>query len=69
MQFCPISAVTDLNRGKIDGMEVDIIFAHELVKVDILWVKPPLLPFCGIVGCDAGVTEGCIKLQKMMTKS
>jgi hypothetical protein len=64
MKFRPISAVTDLNGRKIYGVEVYIIFTHELVKVDVLGVKPPLFPFWGIVGCDAGVTNGSIKLQK-----
>lgn len=67
MEFRPIPAVTDLNGREIYSVEVDIIFTHELVKVDIVRVEPPLFPLWGIVGCDTGVTKGSIKLEKMST--
>jgi hypothetical protein len=63
MQSGPISTVTQLDRWKIDRVEVDIILTHELEQTDVLRVEPPLLPFGSIVGRDAHVSDWSIKLR------
>ena len=43
-------------------MEIDVIFTHELVKIDIFRIQPPLLPVGQVVGGYTWVSDGCIKL-------
>ena len=62
MQTCPVSAITPKNRWPVDGMEIDIVFTHELVKADVVRVQPPLLPFGRVAGGDAWVSNAGIKL-------
>lgn len=63
MQRSPIASITQQHRREIDGVEIDVIFSHELVKFDVIGVEPPFLPFGGVVGGDTGVAQGCIELD------
>lgn len=63
MKFRPIPTIAKLDGWPINGVEVDIIFAHELIKLYILRVKPPFLPFWCEIRCDAWVANRCIKLD------
>ena len=38
------------------------VLAHELVKLDIVRVPPPLFPFRGVVGRDGGVADRRVEL-------
>lgn len=62
MQHRPIASVPYLNRGEENCVEIDIVFPHELVKLHILRVEPPLLPFARVVCRDAWVSNRSIKL-------
>ena len=44
MKHGPRTAVTQLDRGAVDYVEVDVVLAHELVQADVLVIEPPLLP-------------------------
>lgn len=39
----------------------DVILSKELIKLDIIWVAPPLLPLAGIVCGDGCITNASIK--------
>jgi hypothetical protein len=65
MQGCPIPPISQLDRWKVDCMEVHIIFTHELEQTDVLWIEPPLFPFGGVVGRDAWVPNWRVKLQAL----
>lgn len=63
MQHSPRAAVTKLDRGEEDRVEVDVVLAHELEEADLLWVEPPLPPLGRVVGGDTWVSNGCVVLQ------
>ena len=44
VELRPVAAVADLDRGEVDGVEVRVVFAHELVKLYVGGVEPPLFP-------------------------
>lgn len=44
-------------------MEIDIIFTHELVKINVFRVEPPFLPFGEVVGRYTWVSDRGIKLE------
>ncbi len=44
-------------------MEIHIVFAHELVQMDVLGVEPPLLPLGREICGNADVAYRCIELQ------
>ena len=52
VQHGPLVAGTKLRRGKDDGVEGNVVLAHELVQADILRVVPPLLPLICVVRSD-----------------
>lgn len=62
MQFRPVTSITNLYGWPVDRMEIDIVFAHELVETDVLWVEPPLFPLGGVVRSYTGVPDGRIEL-------
>ena len=62
IQGCPFSAVTNLDRREENGMEIDIVLAHELIQADILVVEPPLLPLRCVVRGDTGIADAGFKL-------
>jgi len=43
-------------------MEINVVFAHELVKADVVGVQPPLFPFRCITGGDTWVSGAGVKL-------
>lgn len=58
----PGSAVTDFNSREENRVEVNVVFAHELVKTNILGVEPPLLPLWCIASSYTRVSNGSVKL-------
>jgi len=46
-------------------MEINVVFTHELVKPNVVWVQPPLLPFWCIAGGDARVSDAGVKLGRV----
>ena len=62
MKHGPWAPVSDLDRREVDSVEVNIIFAHELVQADVGLVKPPPFPFGCVVGRDTWVSNTCLKL-------
>lgn len=61
MKLCPVTTVTDLHGREVDGVEICVVLAHKLVKVDILRVEPPLFPVGGKVGGDTGVADASVE--------
>ncbi len=44
-------------------MEIRVVFAHELIEMDVLGIKPPLLPLgCEIRG-NTRVAYRCVELE------
>jgi hypothetical protein len=39
----------------------NIVFSHELVVSDVVWVLPPLFPVLRVVGGDADLPDGGVK--------
>lgn len=64
MKGCPRPAVTNLDGGEEDGVEVHIVLAHELVQADVLVIEPPLFPLRCIVGCYTDVPNARLELQR-----
>ena len=62
MQTRPIPAITPKDRGPVDGVEINIVFTHELVEADVFRVHPPLFPFRRIAGGDAWVSNTSVEL-------
>ena len=59
----PVPSVTDLYRWEVDCVEIHVIFAHELIEMDVLGIQPPLLPLgCEIRG-NTKVAYRCVKLE------
>jgi hypothetical protein len=58
----PVTTVSNLHGRPIDGMEVDIIFAHELIEFNVFRIKPPFFPFWRVVGGDTRITDRRVEL-------
>lgn len=69
MQSRPFPSIADLNRGEVDGMEVDIVLAHELIEIDIFRVEPPLFPLRCIIGSDADIANAGFELSNNQSAS
>ena len=63
VQHSPRTAVSELNRGEVDDVEVDVVLAHELVELDVLGVEPPLFPFRSICRRDTRVSDRSVVLR------
>jgi len=61
----PVPSVTELYRGEIDCVEIHIVFAHELIEMDILGIKPPLPPLGCEIRCNTNVAYRCFELEKI----
>ena len=59
----PWATVTELNGGEENGVEVDVVLAHELEELDVLLVEPPAFPFRRVVGCYTWVANGRVELS------
>ena len=59
----PVPSITDLDRWEVDSVEIDIVLAHELIEMDVLGIKPPLLPLGREVCGNADVAYRGIELQ------
>lgn len=62
VESSPFPAITDLDRGEEDGVEIDIVLAHELEQADIRVVEPPSFPFFGVVGGDTDIPDARLEL-------
>ena len=53
-----------------DGMEWYVVFAKELVQLDLFGVEPPLLPLRGVVGCDGWIANTSFEpdIQNLLLK-
>jgi len=62
VQTGPVSPIATKNRRPVDGMEINVVFTHELVKTDVIGVEPPLFPFRCIACGDTWVSNAGVKL-------
>ena len=62
VQGRPFSAVTNLDRREENGMEIDIVLAHELEQSDIGVIKPPSFPLLSVVGGDTDISDTVLEL-------
>ena len=62
MEHGPRATVTQLDRGEVDYVEVDVVLAHELVQTNVLVIEPPLLPLGCVVCCDANIADASFEL-------
>ena len=65
VQRRPWAAVAKLNGGEVDGMEIHVVLAHELVELDVVLIEPPSLPLWCVVCCDTRVADGCVELMRL----
>ncbi len=63
VECSPVPSITDLHRWEVDCMEIHIVLAHELIEVNVLRIKPPLLPLGREICGNADVAYRCIELQ------
>ena len=47
--------------GEDDGVEGNVVLAHELHQTDFLGVAPPLLPLLGVVSGDTDIADGGVE--------
>lgn len=66
VQTCPVPPVAPEDRRPVDGMEINVVFTHELIKADVVGVQPPLLPFRHRAGGDAWVSNAGVKLGRRL---
>ena len=62
MQARPVPSIAPKNRWPVNGMEINVVLSHELIKADVVWVQPPPFPFGRIAGGDAWVPNTGVKL-------
>ena len=62
VQACPVPPVASKHRRPVDGVEIHVVFPHELVKADVVGVQPPFFPFGRIAGSDAWVSYAGVEL-------
>jgi hypothetical protein len=55
VECSPVPSITDLHRWEVDCVEIHIVLAHELIEMNVLRVKPPLLPLGREIGGNAEV--------------
>lgn len=67
VEHSPIATVSDLYRGEVDHVEVDVILAHELVQADVLLVEPPLLPLASVGRRDTWVSYASVELRQTIS--
>lgn len=60
VQQGPLLASANQGTRKHDGMEGNIVLAHELHQLDLVWVLPPVSPRVCIVGSDWDVANWSI---------
>jgi hypothetical protein len=62
MKHGPVPPVTQLHGREEDGVEVNVVLAHELEELNVLRVEPPLLPSIRKeVGGDTGIAERSVE--------
>ena len=63
VECSPVPSITNLHRWEVDRVEIHIVLAHELIEMNVLWIKPPLLPLGREICGNADVTYRGIILQ------
>jgi hypothetical protein len=63
MESSPVPSVTDLYRWEIYCVEIHIVFAHELIKMDVLRITPPPLPLGREIRGNTEVAYRCFELE------
>jgi hypothetical protein len=63
MECAPVPSITDLHRREVDRVEIHVVLAHELIKMDVLGIKPPLLPLGREICGNANVAYRGFELQ------
>jgi hypothetical protein len=48
-------------------VEIHVVFAHELIEMDVPGIQPPLLPLGCEIGGDARVAYRCVELETIRT--
>lgn len=61
MKLGPRLSRSNQRRWENDCVERDIILTHELVKLNVLLVLPPLFPLVSVASCDGDVTNWRVK--------
>lgn len=67
VECSPVPSVTDLYRREVDRVEIHVVFAHELIEMDVPRIQPPLLPLGCEIGGDARVAYRCVELETIRT--
>lgn len=63
VECCPVPSITDLYRWEIDCVKVHVVLSHELIKMNVLGVEPPLLPLRRKTRSNANITYAGFKLD------
>ena len=61
MHFGPRFSGADLGRREHGRVEGDVVFAEELVQLDVIGVVPPLLPFRVVVCGDEDIADASVE--------
>lgn len=61
MHHGPCLLGSNLRAWENHGVEGNIVFAHKLIELHVVWVLPPLFPIGGVSRSDAGVADGRVK--------
>lgn len=62
VECCPVPSITNLHRWEVDCVEIHIVLAHELIEMNVLRIKPPLLPLGREICSNADVAYRGIEL-------
>ena len=63
VESSPVPSVTDLHRWEVDCVEIHVVLAHELIEIDVLGIKPPLLPLGREICGNANIAYGGFELK------
>lgn len=44
-------------------MEIHVVFAHELIEMDVLGIQPPLLPLGCEIRSNTRIAYRCVELE------
>jgi hypothetical protein len=63
IECSPVPSVTDLYRWEEDCVEIHVVFAHELIEMDVLGIQPPLLPLGCEIRSNTRIAYRCVELE------